>query len=136
MNKNLRLLIIPFILFGFYASGQTITKETTSIVAGTVCPTSQTDYKVSIPGNFGTCKIKWTVTNGTISGADNQQNVSVIWSDIPGATGIVTVTFSGCETGNPNEGASTPKSELILSVKNQSMGNYDPSVDIDWCTQA
>ena len=75
----------------------------------TVCPASATSYSVSIPSNFGTCKIKWTVTNGVINGADNQQNVSVTWSDTPGATSIITVTFSGCASNNSNEGVTSSK---------------------------
>ena len=124
------------IFFGFFASGQTITKNTSSVVSGTVCPGSSTSYSVSIPSNFGTCKIKWTVTNGAINGADNLQNVSVTWSDTPGATSTITVTFSGCANGNPNEGVASSKSELILSVKNQSWGSYGTSVDVDYCTKA
>ncbi|MBL7846032.1 MAG: hypothetical protein JNL40_01090 [Cyclobacteriaceae bacterium] len=142
MNKllnhlNLLLLAVtPLIFFGFCASGQTITKNTTSVVSGTVCPGSSTSYSVSIPSNFGTCKIKWTVTNGVINGADNQQNVSVTWNDTPGATSTITVTFSGCTSGNPNEGVASSKSELILSVKNQAWDSYGSSINVDYCTKA
>jgi Secretion system C-terminal sorting domain len=137
LNKSdyLRIGIIPLMLFSLYVSGQTITKNTASQIANTVCPGS-TSYSASIPSNIGACKIKWTVTNGSINGADNQPDVSVNWSDTPGATAIIKVTFSGCESGNPNEGKSDSKSELILSVKDQAWGAYTSTVNIDYCTRA
>lgn len=130
------LALIPLIFLGFYASGQTITKNIPSPVSGTVCPNISTSYSVSIPGNFGTCKIKWTVTNGTINGLDNQQNVLVTWNDSPGVTATITVTFSGCASGNPNEGVTRSKNELILSIKDQEWGPYGNSVNLDYCIKA
>jgi hypothetical protein len=123
------------ILFGFFATGQTITKNTTDVVSGTVCPARSTSYSVSRPANSSTCTIKWTVTNGTINGADNLQNVSIVWKDIPGAVGTLTVRFS-CPSGNQNDGDGSIRSELILSVKNQSWGSYGSSINVDYCTKA
>ncbi|MEI9919703.1 MAG: T9SS type A sorting domain-containing protein [Bacteroidota bacterium] len=127
-------LFLSLMFISFYVSSQTITKETPSVINGTVCPTSLTDYKVSIPNNFGSCNIKWTATNGAISGDDNKRTVSVVWSDIPGATATLTVKFSGCGSGNPNEGVTSNKTELILSVKNQAWNPYGSSVNVDYCT--
>src|SRR5690606_19386817 len=133
-NRNpfglFRCVLIPLLFFGFCVSGQTITKSEPSVVTGTVCPGIPTSYSVSLPTNFGSCAIKWTATNGTINGANNQQNVSVTWSDTPGATAIIAVTFSGCESGNANEGFTQDRRELILSVKNQSWGSYGTSINV------
>lgn len=98
-------------------------------------PVSTTSYTTTIPTNFGSCKIKWTVENGTINGSDNQRDVSVTWSDTPGAISKITVTFSGCESNNPNEGKSDSKSELILSVKDQAWESYGSTVVVDYCTR-
>lgn len=88
----------------FRLNGQAITKLTSSAVSGTVCPVSSTDYKVTTPSNFGTCQINWTIINGQITSQNGQNIVTVVWNDTPGAKGKITVTFSGCGGGNPNEG--------------------------------
>lgn len=122
--KLFGIMIIPIMFFSFFTTAQSISKITTTQTANTVCPVSTTSYTTTIPTNFGSCKIKWTVENGTINGSDNQRDVSVTWSDTPGAISKITVTFSGCESKNPNEGKSDSKSELILSVKDQAWGSY------------
>jgi hypothetical protein len=126
-------VLIPLIFIGFYASGQTITKNTPSVTTGTLCPGFPTSYSVSIPSNFGACLIKWTVTNGSINGDDTKKDVSVTWNDTPGAIATLTVKFSGCENGNPNEGASSTLTETILSIKNQAWDSYGSSVPLDYC---
>jgi len=133
--KLFGIIIIPIMFFSFFTTAQSISKITTTQTANTVCPVSTTSYTTTIPTNFGSCKIKWTVENGTINGSDNQRDVSVTWSDIPGAISKITVTFSGCESNNPNEGKSDSKSELILSVKNQAWGSYGSTVVVDYCTR-
>lgn len=136
--KNIlyRYLALGFFLLALPSnlSAQTITKETSSSVSGTVCPVSVTEYSVSIPNNFGECKIKWSASNGTIDGRDDLQTVKIKWSDTPGASGTVSVAFSDCGNGNPNEGAGDSKTELILSIKNQSWGSYTSSYNLDYCT--
>lgn len=133
--KTLKLLQLIFFMFvTLYAGGQTITKTTSSNLAGTVCPVSGTGYSVSIPSNFGSCKIKWTVTGGVINGFDNQPSVSVTWNDVRGLTSTIKVTFSGCAEGNPNEGLFDTKSELILSIKDQPFDTFPNNViNLDFC---
>ncbi len=132
--KTLNLVqLIFFMLVTLYAGGQTITKTTSSNVAGTVCPESGTEYSVSIPSNFGSCKIKWTVTGGVINGADDKPKVSVAWNDVRGLTSTIKVTFAGCAEGNANEGLNDSKSELILSVKDQPFDTFPNVINLDFC---
>ena len=114
---------------------QEITKTSASPVAGTVCPGVSTFYEVSVPSGFGGCTITWSATNGLATkDQSDQRKVKVVWTDTPGATGMVTATFSACGSANEgNNGASASKSELILSVKGQSFGSYDNSIDISYC---
>lgn len=127
------LFTLCFIITG-YANSQTITKTTASNVTGTVCPVSGTGYSVSIPTNFGSCKIKWTVTGGVINGSDNMPTVNVAWNDVRGLTAIIKVTFSGCGEGNPNEGLNDTKSELILSVKDRPFDSFSNNlINLDFC---
>lgn len=129
-------LLIVFLLLNTLLCAQTISKTTSSVVAGTVCPSVNTYYEVSVPSNLTSCQINWSATNGTVvKDPNNQRKAYVTWNDTPGVSGTVTATFVSCSSES-NNGTVASKTELILSVKNQSMGNYDPSVDIDWCTQA
>lgn len=114
--------------------GQTITKETNSFVNGTVCPNTPTSYIVSLPLDFSTCQIEWTVTNGQINSANNQPRVSVTWNDTPGAVSEISVRFHSCPNGNSNEGIISSKAELILSVNNQQWGSFGNVVNIDFCS--
>ncbi len=129
-------ILIVFLLLNTLVSAQTISKTTASVVAGTVCPSVNTYYEVSVPSNLTSCQINWSATNGQVTqDGTNQRKAYVVWSDTPGASGTVTATFTNCSSES-NNGTTASKTELILSIKNQSMGNYDPSVNIDWCTQA
>lgn len=130
-RSSLALCIIVSTTVSF---AQKITKNTVSMVSGTVCPLA-TNYSVSIPKNMGACHIKWTASGGTINGKDDQKAVSVDWSDTPGATASISVTFYGCEKGNPNENAGDSMDELILSVKGQSVPTYYNSLDVDICSK-
>jgi hypothetical protein len=90
---------------------------------------------VSLPNNFSTCRIEWLVeANGIVDGPNDQQEVKVMWFDIPGAISKITVRFHGCPNGNPNEGLGSSKEELILSVNNQDWGSFANSIDINFCT--
>ncbi len=143
LNPNSSTIVSIIVLFlsisvrsayGQYV--QTITKETTGTVDNTVCPTLPHSYKVNLPSNFGSCKISWTVTNGKIVGSNNLERVAVDWDDTPNATGTLTVKFTGCGAGNANEGTGSSKSELILSVNNQSWGTYTNNFNVDYCTRS
>ncbi|MBX2965157.1 MAG: T9SS type A sorting domain-containing protein [Cyclobacteriaceae bacterium] len=88
---------------------------------------------MSRPTGFTGCQITWSATNGKVE-SQNGATATIKWNDTPGATGTVTATFSNC--GNSNDGKTASKSELILSVKNQSWGSYGTSVNVDYCTKA
>ena len=132
-QHKVQLIFMLLVLsIGSTLKAQTITKKTDPVVAGTVCP-DVTLYSVSIPTNIGACKITWEATNGSINGRNDLKDVSVTWKDTPGATAILKVTFSGCESGNPNEGVSSSLSELILSVKGQAFSSSNSPVNVDYC---
>jgi len=117
MKKNATLLIL--VLLCLSVKAQTITKLTVPPISGTVCPAWPTYYEVSVPSNLTNCQIVWSVTNGTkTDDPNNQRKVTVVWNDTPGATGTITATFTNCSNEN-NNGIAANKSELILSVKNQ-----------------
>jgi len=123
-----------FLLTSLASTAQTITKLTSSIVSGTVCPNSQTFYEVSVPSGLTSCQIVWSVTNGTRTvDPNNQRKVTVVWNDTPGASGTITATFNNC-SNEGNNGTNTSRTELILSIKNQSWGSYTSSINIDYCT--
>jgi hypothetical protein len=129
-------ILITVLALCLELSAQTITKNTSGPISGTVCPSSYTYYEVSVPSGFGGCQIEWTVTNGDKI-SQTGPNVTVQWHDTPGATGTVTATFSNCGSGNEgNNGVTSSLSELILSVKNQAWGSYGNSVNVDYCTKA
>jgi len=130
MKIQLTSLLILTLSSSVYS--QTITKKTSSPIAGTVCPGS-TSYSVSIPSNIGICKIKWVPTNGVVNGGDDLKDVNINWNDTPGATAMLKVTFSSCEKDNPNEGVSSTLSELILSVKDQAWSSTNGPANIDYC---
>ncbi len=128
----------PFVLLlsSLVLNAQTITKQTSSTVSGTVCPGSSTSYEVNVPGGLTSCQIVWSATNGQVTqDANNQRKATVVWADTPGASGTVTATFTNCSNENSN-GTSASKTELILSVKNQSWGPYGSSINLDYCTKA
>jgi hypothetical protein len=115
---------------------QTVTKTTITPVSNTVCPGVSTYYEVSVPSGFTACQISWSVTNGTrVVNPNDQRKVTVTWNDTPGAIGTITATFSSCGSGNEaNNGVTATKSELILSVNNQSWGSYGNTVSVDYCS--
>jgi|SRR5690606_34336950 len=85
------VLLITLLLAGSLLYAQTITKTTSSVVAGTVCPSVNTYYEVSVPTHLTSCEIVWSATNGTATrDQNNQRKAHVVWEDTPGATGTVT----------------------------------------------
>lgn len=122
-------------LVSLEALGQTVTKTVAGSIAGSTCPGNGIEYQVSVPTGFGGCQIVWSAINGFASpNQSDKTKVAVIWSDIPGAKGKVTATFSGC--GNGNDGKTASLEELILSVKDQAWGAYAGTIDVDYCTRA
>lgn len=112
-------LLIGLLLASSLLYSQTITKTTSSVVSGTVCPVSATWYEVSVPSGLTSCQINWSATNGTATkDPNNQRKAKVEWNDTPGASGTVTATFVNC-SNESNNGTTASKTELILSVKNQ-----------------
>ncbi|MFO0468681.1 MAG: hypothetical protein ACK5ZX_05185 [Bacteroidota bacterium] len=129
-------LLIGLLLASSLLYSQTITKTTSSVVSGTVCPVSATWYEVSVPSGLTSCQINWSATNGTATkDPNNQRKAKVEWNDTPGASGTVTATFVNC-SNESNNGTTASKTELILSVKNQAWGSYGTSVNVDYCTKA
>jgi len=64
--KNLyTLVLLSLALICFKTYSQSITKNSGSPVAGTVCPVEDTFYEVSVPNSLASCQIVWSVTNGT-----------------------------------------------------------------------
>jgi hypothetical protein len=128
--------IYSFIFFALSVltlHAQTIQKLTSSSVSGTVCPVTYTYYEVNASGYWNTCTISWSATNGTvINDPYNRKKAAVIWKDIPGAKGKVTVTFTNCD----GDGGSVSREELILSIKEQSWGSYGNSINIDYCSKS
>ncbi|HRJ82924.1 MAG TPA: T9SS type A sorting domain-containing protein [Cyclobacteriaceae bacterium] len=128
--------LIGLLLYSSLLYSQTITKTTSSVVSGTVCPVSATWYEVSVPSGLTSCQINWSATNGTATkDPNNQRKAKVVWNDTPGASGTVTATFVNCSNESKN-GTTANKTELILSVKNQAWGSYGTSVNVDYCTKA
>ncbi len=128
------ILLVGLLSASLVSHSQSITKTTSSGVSGTVCPGSTTWYEVSAPGGLTNCDIVWSATNGQVTpDANDQRKASVVWVDTPGASGTVTATFVNCNNEG-NNGTTATKSELILSVKNQSWGSYGNSINIDYCT--
>ena len=112
-------LLIGLLLASSLLYSQTITKTTSSVVSGTVCPVSATWYEVSVPSGLTSCQINWSATNETATkDPNNQRKAKVEWNDTPGASGTVTATFVNC-SNESNNGTTASKTELILSVKNQ-----------------
>lgn len=99
-----KVFVIAIILidFSLIANAQTITKNTSSSVSGTVCPISITEYSVSFPNEFQSCSRLWTATNGTVDGSATGTTVKIKWDDTPGATGTVTISFSNCSDNENN----------------------------------
>lgn len=126
----LALFVIPFL-----ANAQTVTKDFSSAISGTVCPGIPISYSLTnIPSGYSACTRKWVPTNGTVIGNDAGLTVSIQWSDTPGATAKLVCQFSNC--GNTNSGTETaPLEELILSVKDQAWGSYGSTVVVDYCTR-
>lgn len=132
--KKYVLLLIGLLLASSLSFSQTISKTTSSTVSGTVCPVSATWYEVSVPSELTSCQINWSATNGQVTvDQNNQRKAKVEWTDTPGASGTVTATFVGCSNEN-NNGTTASKTELILSIKNQSWGSYTSSYNLDYCT--
>jgi hypothetical protein len=130
------VILLGFCLSFLASNGQTIYLDSSDgPVQGAICPNSTMLYHVSIPSDFGLCKIKWKATNGDIIGADNTSKVSVSWSDTPGATATLSVVFESCEDGNTNQGKGDNLSKLILSVKDQAVPTYYNSLNVDFCSK-
>ena len=134
MNRLIFLVaLLALTQFSIYA--QTVTKSFAGSVSGASCPGIGIQYEVTRPSGFTNCQINWTASGGQISGPNNQPTVSIVWNDTPGATGIVTATFSNCATADAgNNGKTASFSELILSVKGQAWGAFSNLVNIDFCT--
>ena len=135
LYKFLLLLSICLLLHqvGF---SQEIHKSGNTPVSETICPGENTSYSVSLPSGFGACKINWSVTNGQRV-SQNGASETIKWNDTPCAIGTVTATFSDCGEDNEGDnGVTVSRSELILSVKNQSWNSYGTSVNIDYCTKS
>lgn len=129
------ILLVGLLCASFALKSQSITKTTSSVVWGTVCPVSATWYEVSVPSGLTSCEIVWSATNGQATrDVNNQRKAKVEWNDTPGASGTVTATFVGCSNEDSN-GTTASKTELILSVKNQSWGSFGNSVNVDYCTK-
>lgn len=95
MNKY--VLLISLLLTSPLLYSQTITKTTSSVIAGTVCPLVNTYYEVSVPSGLTSCQINWSATNGQVTqDGSNQRKAYVVWADTPGASGTVTATFVNC----------------------------------------
>ena len=96
-------LLIGLLLASSLLYSQTITKTTSSVVSGTVCPVSATWYEVSVPSGLTSCQINWSATNETATkDPNNQRKAKVEWNDTPGASGTVTATFTNCSNANNN----------------------------------
>lgn len=127
------VLCFSLMLVSLGALGQTVTKRLPSPVTGSTCPSIGIEYQVSVPTDFGGCQITWSAINGAaIQNQSDKTKVTMTWSDIPGAKGKVTATFSGC--GNGNDGKTASLEELILSVNGQAWGSFGNLVNIDFCT--
>ena len=82
MKKQFTLICL--LLPCCYLHAQTITKTTSSLVTGTVCPVSITYYEVSVPDGFASCQINWSATNGTATkDSNNPRKAKVVWNDSP-----------------------------------------------------
>lgn len=135
--KRLFFLLIMLSCFQFGINAQIVTKSFTGIVPGASCPEIGIQYEVSRPTGFSSCQINWTVSGGEIPGARNLPTVVVVWRDTPGVTGTITATFSNCSSAESgNNGKTASRSELILSVKNQSWGSFTNSINVDFCTKS
>jgi hypothetical protein len=116
-------LVVSLLLSAFIARSQTITKDVSSIITGTVCPVLGTRYTISSLGIYGSCSRQWTATNGKINGDATELSVSVSWDDTPGAAPTLKCTLSGCtdSDGKAIDGKDVTfvEDKLILSVRNQ-----------------
>jgi hypothetical protein len=134
--KTKSVLLIALLAMPMLTLSQTVTKDFSSAISGTVCPSLPTSYSLTnVPSSFSGCTRKWVPTNGTVIGSDAGTSVSIQWSDTPGAKAKLVCQFSNC--GNSNSGTETaPLEELILSVKDQAWGSYGTVVNVDYCTKS
>lgn len=135
MKRNILLTVLLFL--AFLTRAQTISQNPHTLFSDqAVCPGLIITYTVT---GYGSCGLKWTVVNGTISGSDtNVSSVSVTWKDTPG-TGTLTVTLSNCGSNTTLEGKKTDVKHVILSVKGQDFDpigyNTNPR-NVDYCNPA
>jgi len=129
MRRIFSIAIITITFIGI-ANGQVISRITASVISGTTCPVLGVEYEVSRPNGFAACTLSWSISGG-VEQSKTGNKITINWNDVRGATGTVTVTFSGC--GNSNDGITATKSELILSVKDQPFDTFPNVINLDFC---
>jgi len=134
------LVLVALIFSGAYVQGQSIVKNFTSQVAGTVCPNSPITYSINNPGfTLSTCQVQWTVEHGSISGGGTTKTtaigtgISVTWNDSPGVIAKVTAKLVNCYSGL-NEMTLT-LSETVLSVNTTQWGAMNNTINVDFCSK-
>jgi hypothetical protein len=69
--KTKSILLVALLAMPMLAFSQTVTKDFSSAISGTVCPEIPTRYSLtSVPSGFSGCTRKWVPTNGTVIGSD------------------------------------------------------------------
>jgi len=122
--------MLAIMLVSNHLFSQTISKNNNFAISGAVCPAQLTFYSVTIPSG---CTVRWSATNGAISGSTTSSSVSVTWNDTPGAKAIITATFTCTSNGSTTTTTRTLE-ELILSIKNQAWESHVSSYNLDFCT--
>ena len=126
MEKKLKVLIILSILLqASLTFGQPSLGQNPNLGNGNqfVCPGTPNSIAYNIY-NIGTCKAKWTITNGASlnGGSLDFPGISVVWKDTVGI-GNVKVTLSNCGANTSLEGTTYSRSHVLLSLKKK---KFDP----------